>query len=90
MPNFNSDKEIQEFLEKQERWLSDGIITQEQYNEAVNDAKVGIQGYTAKLKTSTEALKKSFADLGSSMVAGEQGASVYNGAMKSGANVIET
>jgi len=89
MADFNTDKEIKDFLEKQERWLADGLITQAEYNAAVNDAKIGIKGYTAKLKASGDALKQSFVDLGSSMLKGEQGASVYNGAIKSGANAIE-
>ena len=89
MADFDTDKKIQDFLEKQERWLANGLITQEEYNNAINDAKVGIQGYTAKLKTSGDALKQSFIDLGSSMIKGEQGAGVYNNSIKSGAKFID-
>ena len=89
MANFSNDKEIQDFLEKQERWLQEGIISQEEYDAAVNDAKVGIRGYTARLKASGETLNKSLLDLGSSMVSGAQGASVYNNALSSGADYLK-
>ena len=89
MANFSNDKEIQDFLEKQERWFQEGVISQEEYNAAVNDAKMGVRGYTARLKASGETLTKSFMELGSSMVSGAQGASVYNNALTSGADYLK-
>lgn len=89
MADFDTDKKIQEFLEKQEQWLADGLITQEEYNAAINDARVGIRGHTAKLKASADVLTKSFAELGSSMVSGAQGATVYNNALNSGADYLK-
>ena len=88
MADFDTDKKIQDFLEKQEQWLADGLITQEEYNAAINDARVGIRGHTAKLKASADVLTKSFMDLGSSMVSGAQGAAVYNNALNSGADFV--
>ena len=89
MANFSTDKEIQEFLVKQEQWYQDGVISQEEYNAAVNDAKMGVRGYTARLKASGETLTKSFMELGSAMVSGAQGASVYNNALNSGADYLK-
>jgi hypothetical protein len=89
MANFSTDKEIQEFLEKQERWYAEGTISQQEYSDAVNDAKVGVRGYTARLKASGETLTKSFMELGSSMASGAQGASVYNNALNSGADYLK-
>ena len=89
MADFDTDKKIQDFLAKQEQWLADGVISQQEYDDATNDAKVGVKGYTARLRASGEVLTKSFMELGSSMVSGAQGASVYNGALTAGADYLK-
>ena len=89
MADFDTDKKIKDFLEKQELWLADGTITQEEYNAAINDSKAGMIGYTATLKASGESLKRSLWDLGGTVASGKQGAAVYNDALKSGGDYLK-
>lgn len=90
MQEFNSQKEIDDFLAQQEQWLARGVIDQEKYNQAVRDAAVGIKGYTAQLKQSQEQFKKSVVGLATSIAKGDSGASVYNNALNSGAKAIDS
>jgi hypothetical protein len=78
-----ADNKWQEYLEKQARLLDQGIITQEDYNNAVKDAKVQIIGYTASLKASNQQLGMSMFSLGTALAKGEKGASVYNNSINS-------
>lgn len=79
-----------EYLNRQADLLDKGIIDQRQYNDAVNDAKAGLIGYSEALRTSTTQLKKNILGLGSAMVEGKQGASVYNKSISGAADVIDT
>lgn len=78
-----ADNNWQEYLEKQSRLLDQGVITQEDYNNAVKDARVQMIGYSAALKASAQQLGNSMIGLGTSMVKGEKGASVYNNSINS-------
>ena len=79
-----------EYLNKQADLLDKGVIDQRQYNDAINDAKAGMIGYSDALRSSTTQLKKNILGLGSAMVDGKQGASVYNKSISSAADVIDT
>lgn len=90
MANLNDTSKIQEFIDLKEQQKADGIISQKEYNEAMRDAKVGIDGYTAKLTAAADSLKKNITGLGSSMVKGESGASVYNKSLNSAADLVSS
>lgn len=79
-----------EYLNKQADLLDRGIIDQQQYNDAVKDAKAGLIGYSEALRASTNQLKKSILGLGLAMIEGKQGASVYNKSISGAADVIDT
>ena len=84
MQELDTDKKIQDFLEKQTQMLKEEIITQEEYNDALRDAKAGLQGYSNTLKASSKSLQNSLLQLGSSLAHGGQGASQFNNALKEG------
>ena len=68
MPTQMTPEENEKFLaEQHELWKQD-YISEQDYNDAVNDSKVGIKGYTAQLRTSTQEMKKSFMSLGSAIM----------------------
>jgi len=90
MANPQTPEEFESWLNQQAERLDKGRISQQEYNDAVNDAKAGMIGYTAQLKASTDQLKKSLFGLGSAMVKGEEGASVYNDSINSAANAIDS
>ena len=90
MANPTTPEEFKEWLDKQAELLDKDIITQQEYNDAVNDAKAGMVGYTAQLRNSTTQLKKSFLELGSAMVKGEEGAAVYNKSINSAADAVDS
>ena len=85
-----ADNNWTEYLDNQAELLDKGVIDLKQYNDAVRDAKAGILGYSENLRKSTDQLKKSVLGLGSSMVEGKHGASVYNDSINSAANVIDS
>lgn len=89
MADPNTPEEFKEWLEKQAELLDKGIISQEEYNNAVKDAAVGMKGYAATLKAAQDQLKKSFVDLGASVLKGEEGASVYNNTINATTNTIK-
>jgi predicted chitinase len=90
MANPQTPEEFKEYLDEAAAALNEGEISQQEYNDAVNDAKAGMIGYTAQLRTSTEQFKKSLLGLGSAIVKGEEGASVYNDSIKSAANAVDS
>jgi hypothetical protein len=57
--------------------------------EAFNDAKAGIKNYTFQLNQSLKQLGNSVLGLGTAMLKGEQGASVYNSSIESAADAID-
>lgn len=57
--------------------------------DAFNDAKVGIRNYTFQLNQSLKQLGSSVLGLGTQMLKGEQGASVYNKSIEAGADAID-
>ena len=65
-------------------------ISIQQKNAAVTDARASLKGYSAELKASTDQLKKSIVGLGSSMLEGKEGASVYTNTINSTANAIDS
>ena len=65
-------------------------ISIHQKNAAVTDARASLKGYSAELKASTDQLKKSIVGLGSSMLEGKEGASVYTNTINSTANAIDS
>lgn len=90
MENPTTPEEFKAWLNERAEEFNAGEISQAEYNAAVNDAKVGMIGYTARLKDSTDKLKKSFIDLGSAIVKGEEGAAVYNDGVKSAADAVDS
>ena len=90
MANPQTPEEFKAYLDEAAEALNQGEISQQEYNDAVNDAKAGMIGYTAQLRASTEQLKKSFMNLGSAMVKGQEGASVYNESINSAANAVDS
>jgi predicted chitinase len=90
MENPTTPEEFKAWLEEKAAEFNAGEISQEEYNQAVKDARVGMVGYTARLKDSTDKLKKSFGDLGASIVKGEEGAAVYNKSISSAADAVDS
>ena len=90
MANPTTPEEFKTWLDEKAAEFNAGEISQEEYNAAVKDAKAGMVGYTAQLKASTDGLKKSFMELGSAIVKGEEGASVYNSGIKSAADAVDS
>lgn len=88
MAEFTTPEEFEKELERARTQLEAGWISQKQYNDAVKDAKAGVQGYTANLRQSMAQLGTSFKALGKDIYAGKQGASVLNDSMESGANAV--
>jgi len=82
--------EIAKLISDKTTALNNGYISQKEYNDAVNDAKVGLKGYSAELRQQAETLKKSISGLGSKLIAGEEGSSVYNDTIKSAADTFDT
>jgi hypothetical protein len=89
MADPNTPEEFREYLEKQAELLDKGVISQQEYNMAVKDAKAGMIGYAATLKASQDQLKKSFVELGTNILKGEEGASVYNNSINATTNTIK-
>ena len=58
--------------------------------DAFNDAKAGIKNYTFQLNQSLKQLGNSVLGLGTQMLKGEQGASVYNKSIEAGAEAIDS
>jgi hypothetical protein len=85
-----SPEQVEEFLAKQEDLWKKGIITQAQYNDALKDAAAAQKGYTEQLRASMEQLKTSVLSLGSAMVDGKSGASVYNNSINSAADAVDS
>ena len=56
--------------------------------EEFNNAKAGIRNYTFQLNQSLKTLGQSSLALASSLAKGEQGASIYNNSIKSGADAV--
>ena len=90
MADLSDTSKIQEYIDLKAQQLADGVIDQKQFNAAMRDAKVGIDGYTAKLISASEKLKKDIAGLGSSMVKGDSGASVYNKSLTSATDLVSS
>ena len=67
--------------------LLTGQVTKETA-AAFNDAKAGIRNYTFQLNQSLRTLGQSSLALASSLAKGEQGASIYNNSIKSGADAV--
>jgi hypothetical protein len=82
--------EIAKLISDKTTALNNGYISQKEYNDAVKDAKVGLKGYSAELRQQAETLKKSISGLGSKLIAGEEGSSVYNDTIKSAADTFDT
>jgi hypothetical protein len=85
-----SPEQVEEFLAKQEDLWKKGIITQAQYNDALKDAAAAQKGYTEQLRSSMTQLRTSVLGLGSSMIDGKSGASVYNDAITSAADAVDS
>lgn len=90
MSTLMSPEQVEEFLAKQEDLWKKGIITQAQYNDALKDAAAAQKGYTEQLRASMAQLKTSVLSLGSAMVDGKSGASVYNDSINSAANAVDS
>ena len=88
MADLSDTSKIQDFVDQKYQQLQAGSISQQDYNAALRDAKAGIDGFSASMAANSEKLKKSIIGLGSSMVKGESGASVYNSAIESTADLI--
>jgi len=88
MADLSDTSKIQDFVDEKSRQLDAGTISQQEYNAAMRDAKAGIDGFSASMAASSEKLKKSVIGLGSSMIKGQSGASVYNSAIESTADLI--
>jgi putative chitinase len=90
MADPRTPEEFEKWLEEQAELYNDGLITEQQYIDAKKDAKAKMIGYTDQMRTATAQLKKSFLDLGSAIVKGEEGAAVYNKGINSAADAVDT
>jgi hypothetical protein len=85
-----SPDEVETFLAKQSQLYKEGKLTEQQYSDALKDAAAAQKGYTEQLRASMAQLKTSVLGVGSAMVDGKSGASVYNDSIKDAANAVDS
>jgi len=90
MPTQMTQEESDQYLAEETELRRKGVRSAEEYNDAVNDAAVNQKGYSAEMRAATQQLKKSFTELGSSMIKGDSGASVYNNTLASTSKTVST
>ena len=90
MPTQMTQEESDQYLAEETALRKKGIRSAEEYDDAVNDAAVNQKGYSAEMRAATQQLKKSFTELGSSMIKGDSGASVYNNTLASTSKTVST
>lgn len=88
MPSLYTPEEIDAIMEEYAETLRRGEVVSEDLAAKFKDAQKGVKGYTDSLNASLKSLKSSIAGLGSAMLEGKQGASQYDGVMKSGADTV--
>ena len=66
-----------------------GYGSQQDYLDALKDAEKGVKGYSAAMRASMAQLGTSMKALGSAMVKGEEGASIYNQGLTSAADAVD-
>ena len=81
-------EEIEAVFEQYADALKKGEVISDDLAKAMEDAKKGVKGYTDEMNRSLKSLKTSIMGVGSAMLDGKQGASVYNNSLKSGADVV--
>ena len=77
-------EEITEIIEKYNKMLADKVPVTVGMAKEIRDASLGIKDYTNNMEASTAALKKATIGLGSKLLNGEQGLSVYNEITRAG------
>jgi hypothetical protein len=85
MANFDSPEEIQQYLDDTAKAFGK---SSEQYQTALKDAQVGIQGYTQNLRNSMSQLGTSFKALGKDIYDGKKGVDVFSGTLDTGASAV--
>ena len=88
MPSLYTPEEIDAIMEEYAETLRRGEVVSEDLAAKFKDAQKSVKGYTDSLNASLKSLKSSIAGLGSAMLEGKQGASQYDGVMKSGADTV--
>lgn len=83
-------EEIEAIFQEYNDAVARGIPIEEDLAERMKDASAGLRGYTAELKNSLNNLKTSTAGTVKALIAGQQGASVYNNSIESGADLLGT
>ena len=85
--NFNNEAQLQEYIANKYKALQEGKISQQEFNTAMRDAKVGIQNYTANVSAAAGKLRSGIFNSIGKMSDGEAGVSVYNDAINAAADL---
>lgn len=80
--------EIREIFDEYQRHRALNIPVSKELAERVRDASVGVRDYSYQLETSLNQLKSSGVGLFKSFKDGQEGASVYNDSLRSGADLL--
>lgn len=83
MADMMTPEEIKQFVENQKQLYEAGSISATQFKEAINDAKHGVQGYSAGMKDAKGIVGKAALGLAESFADGAKGAEAFNGAIDS-------
>ena len=84
-----TQQQFEDYLDDLADKLTNGEISQLEYDDAVKDAAAGLKGYTQNLRNFTSQFKTNLITLGSAIAAGEEKASLYNQQINDGANVLQ-
>ena len=80
--------EAQAIIDEYNQKLADGIPIDADLTKAMKDASTGIKNYTDNLKNSLDQLKGSALKMGSALIKGESGLSVYNDTVEAGGQAL--
>ena len=80
--------EAQAIIDEYNQKLADGIPIDADLAKAMKDASTGIKNYTDNLKNSLDQLKGSALKMGSALIKGESGLSVYNDTVEAGGQAL--
>jgi len=78
----------QAIIDEYNQKLADGIPIDADLTKAMKDASTGIKNYTDNLKNSLDQLKGSALKMGSALIKGESGLSVYNDTVEAGGQAL--
>ena len=83
-------EEIEDIFREYNDAVTRGVPIEEDLAVRMRDASAGLRGYTQELKTGLNRLKNSSIGLATALKDGQQGASIYNNSIESGADLLKT